>query len=37
MIEFETTIVDEYIKLSNIENLKGKNVKVIILQSLKFH
>jgi len=35
MIEFETTINDEYIKLPNIENLKGKNVKVIILETPK--
>jgi len=31
MIEFETVINGEYIKLPDNKNLKGKNVKVIIL------
>jgi hypothetical protein len=31
MIEFETVINGEYIKLPENESLKGKNVKVIIL------
>ena len=31
MIEFETVIDGEYIKLPKKENLEGKNVKVIIL------